>query len=200
MFVLLGILAVLIAAALPQRGQTLDVSVAGQPVDELWVLLCAALVFFMQAGFLTFEVGLARKEHATAVAMKNLIDWTVGSLAFFFVGFGLMFGSGSMFGTDFFLLDGIFEVSGTVSGPTMFSLADCAVYLAVIAHVGEEALAVTTNASMDFLRKPAADAAMLADVTLLKLGRGLAVGDVALSSEGSDALVARATLTYSRPR
>ena len=89
---------------------------------------------------------------------------------------------------------------GTISGPTMFSLADCAVYLAIIAHVGEEALAVTTNASMDFLRKPAADAALLAEVSLLKLGRGLAVGDVALRSEGSDALVARATLTYSRPR
>lgn len=89
---------------------------------------------------------------------------------------------------------------GTVSGPTMFSLADCAVYLAIIAHVGEEALAVTTNASLDFLRKPAADADLLADVTLLKLGRGLAVGDVALRSGGSDALVARATLTYSRPR
>lgn len=120
MFVLLGILAVLIAAALPQRGQTLDVAVFGQPVDELWVLLCASLVFFMQAGFLTFEVGLARREHATAVAMKNLIDWTVGSLAFFFIGFGLMFGSGSVFGTDFFLLDGIFDVSGVVSGPTFF--------------------------------------------------------------------------------
>ncbi len=120
MFVLLGILAVLIAAALPQRGQTLDVAVLGQTIDELWVLLCAALVFFMQAGFLTFEVGLARREHATAVAMKNLIDWTVGSLAFFFIGFGLMFGSGSVFGTDFFLLDGVFEVSGVVSGPTFF--------------------------------------------------------------------------------
>ena len=89
---------------------------------------------------------------------------------------------------------------GTISGPTMFSLADCAVYLAIIAHVGEEALAVTTGASIDFMRKPAAGKAMIAEVRLLKLGRGLAVGDVALTSEGSDALVARATFTYSRPR
>ncbi|MEL7158911.1 MAG: ammonium transporter, partial [Actinomycetota bacterium] len=86
----------------------------------LWVLLCAALVFFMQAGFLTFEVGRARREHSTAVAMKNLIDWTVGSIAFFFVGFGIMFGAGSIFGREFFLLEGVFEVSGTVSGPTFF--------------------------------------------------------------------------------
>lgn len=89
---------------------------------------------------------------------------------------------------------------GTISGPTMFSLADCAVYLAIIAHVGEEALAVTTGASIDFMRKPAAGRTMIAEVRLLKLGRGLAVGDVALTSEGSDAMVARATLTYSRPR
>ena len=89
---------------------------------------------------------------------------------------------------------------GTISGPTMFSLADCAVYLAIIAHVGPEALAVTTGASIDFMRKPDAGVALEADVKLLKLGRGLAVGDVAIRSEGSDALVARATLTYSRPR
>ncbi len=89
---------------------------------------------------------------------------------------------------------------GTISGPTMFSLADCAVYLAIIAHVGEEALAVTTNASIDFMRKPESGRDLRADVTLLKLGRGLAVGDVSIRSDGSEAVVARATLTYSRPR
>lgn len=89
---------------------------------------------------------------------------------------------------------------GTISGPTIFSLADCAVYLAIIAHVGEEALAVTTSASIDFMRKPEAGKALRADVTLLKLGRGLAVGDAAIRSDGDAALVARATLTYSRPR
>lgn len=89
---------------------------------------------------------------------------------------------------------------GTISGPTLFSLADCAVYLAIIAHVGEEALAVTTGASIDFMRKPAAGRALVANVTLLKLGRGLAVGDVAIRSERCEGVVARATLTYSRPR
>ena len=68
---------------------------------------------------------------------------------------------------------------GTISGPTLFSLADCGVYLAIIAHVGEEALAATTGASIDFMRKPQAGRKLLADVRLLKLGRGLAVGDVA---------------------
>ena len=89
---------------------------------------------------------------------------------------------------------------GTVSGPTLFTLADCAVYLCLIAMVGPEALAVTTNASIDFMRKPEAGQALIAEVSLLKLGRALVVGDVHMRSEGSDALVARATLTYPRPR
>ncbi len=66
----------------------------------------------------------------------------------------------------------------------MFSLADCAVYLAIIAMVGPEALAVTTGASIDFMRKPAAGVPLIAEVTLLKLGRTLAVGDALIRSEG----------------
>lgn len=88
---------------------------------------------------------------------------------------------------------------GTVSGPTIFALADCALYFAIIAMVGPEALAVTTNASVDFMRKPALGADLIADVQLLKLGRMLVVGDVHVRAEGSDDLIARATLTYSRP-
>lgn len=89
---------------------------------------------------------------------------------------------------------------GTVSGPTMFSLADVAVYLAVLAMVGPKALAVTTNCSIDFMRKPAAGADLLAECRLLKLGRVLAVGDVLIFSEGQAEPVARATLTYSIPK
>ena len=88
---------------------------------------------------------------------------------------------------------------GTVSGPAIFALADCAVYFAIIAMVGPEALAVTTNASVDFMRKPELGKDLIADVQLLKLGRSLVVGDVHVRAEGSDVLVARATLTYSRP-
>jgi uncharacterized protein (TIGR00369 family) len=88
---------------------------------------------------------------------------------------------------------------GTVSGPTMFSLADVAVYLAILAQIGPKALAVTTNCSIDFMRKPAANTDLVADCTLLKLGRVLAVGDVLIRSEGTEAPVARATLTYSIP-
>jgi uncharacterized protein (TIGR00369 family) len=88
---------------------------------------------------------------------------------------------------------------GTVSGPAMFSLADVSVYLAILAMIGPEALTVTTNCSIDFMRKPAAGRDLIAEARLLKLGRVLAVGDVLIRSEGLDAPVARATLTYSIP-
>ena len=45
------------------------------PIDDLWVTVAAAMVFLMQAGFMAFEVGLARPHHAPAVALKNLVDW-----------------------------------------------------------------------------------------------------------------------------
>ena len=88
---------------------------------------------------------------------------------------------------------------GTVSGPSMFGLADVGVYLAVLSRIGPKGLAVTTSASLDFMRKPAAGRDLLAEVRLLKLGRALAVGDVLIRSEGIEAPVARAAMTYSIP-
>ncbi|MEM1066517.1 MAG: PaaI family thioesterase [Pseudomonadota bacterium] len=88
---------------------------------------------------------------------------------------------------------------GTVSGPTMFALADVSIYLALLAVIGPAALAVTTNASIDFMRKPAAGTDLLAEGRLLKVGKALAVGDVLIRSEGSDAPVARASVTYAIP-
>lgn len=89
---------------------------------------------------------------------------------------------------------------GTVSGPSMFGLADVAVYLAILSRIGPVALAVTTNCSIDFMRKPVAKADLICDVRLLKLGRVLAVGDCLLHSDGDDRPVARASLTYSIPQ
>lgn len=88
---------------------------------------------------------------------------------------------------------------GTVSGPAMFALADVSIYLAILARIGPVALAVTTNCSIDFMRKPQAGRDLIGEARLLKLGRALAVGDVLIRSEGSDAIVARAGLTYSIP-
>ena len=88
---------------------------------------------------------------------------------------------------------------GTVSGPTMFTAADVAAYLATLSRIGPQALAVTTNCSIDFMRKPAAATDLIAECRLLKLGRVLSVSDVLIFSEGSDKPVARASLTYSIP-
>ncbi|MEM7216505.1 MAG: PaaI family thioesterase [Pseudomonadota bacterium] len=86
---------------------------------------------------------------------------------------------------------------GTVSGPSMFALADCATYLMVLSHIGKVALAVTTNLNINFLSKPEGD--LIAHANLLKLGKRLAVCDVAIHSVKSDVLVAHATATYSIP-
>ncbi len=89
---------------------------------------------------------------------------------------------------------------GTVSGPSMALLADLAAYTAILGAVGKQAMAVTTNLSLNFLRKPA-EVDLLCDARLLKLGKRLAVGDAVLYSEGGDPNepVAHATFTYALP-
>ncbi|MCJ2006196.1 PaaI family thioesterase [Methylobacterium sp. WL30] len=87
---------------------------------------------------------------------------------------------------------------GTLSGPSMMALADYALYAAILAQIGPVALAVTTSLTFNFLRKPAG-LVLIADVTLLKLGRRLAVGEVRITAPGSDDLVAQANGTYSIP-
>ncbi len=87
---------------------------------------------------------------------------------------------------------------GTVSGPAIFALADCAYYMATLALIGREALAVTTSCAIDFMRKPA-PGEMIAEARVLKLGRSLSVGDVLVFSPPVEGPVARASLTYSIP-
>ncbi len=88
---------------------------------------------------------------------------------------------------------------GTVSGPVMMTVADVSLYVAIFGEIGIVPLAVTTNLSINFLRKPAGDAAIIGVCKLLKLGRTLAVGEVNIYSEGSDQLVAHAVGTYAIP-
>ncbi len=88
---------------------------------------------------------------------------------------------------------------GTVSGPTMFTLADVSYYLATLSHVGPKELTVTTSCSIDFMRKPAATD-LIAKARVLKLGKVLSVGDVMLYSVGMEKPVAHANLTYSIPK
>lgn len=88
---------------------------------------------------------------------------------------------------------------GTISGPTMMELADFAMYVAVFSAVGPQPLAVTTNLNINFLRKPAA-ADLIAEAKLMKVGKRLAVGEVAIYSDGQAEPVAHVTSTYSIPQ
>lgn len=94
--------------------------------------------------------------------------------------------------------DSMSRPGGTVSGPTLFAAADTAMYAVILAHVGPQALAVTTDTTIHFLRRPALRD-VLATAELVKLGKRLAVCRVTLRSVGDDATIAVATGTYSLP-
>ena len=88
---------------------------------------------------------------------------------------------------------------GTVSGPTMFLLADVSFYLATLSIIGPKSLTVTTNCSINFLRKPNISD-LISETRVLKIGKTLSVGDVLIYSNGIKEPVAHASLTYSIPR
>jgi len=87
---------------------------------------------------------------------------------------------------------------GTISGPVMMAVADFTMYVAVLSAVGWVPLAVTTNLNINFLKKPGARD-LIAEARLIKLGKRLVVGEVALHSDGDADLVAHVTSTYSIP-
>jgi len=86
----------------------------------------------------------------------------------------------------------------TISGATIMALGDYAVYVAVLATIGWEPLAVTTSLNVNFLRKPGHND-LLADCDLIKIGKRLVVGEVMLRQAGEDEAVAHLTSTYSVP-
>lgn len=89
---------------------------------------------------------------------------------------------------------------GTVSGPVLMAVADVALYVAILGSIGIVPLTVTTQLSINFMRKPAADRDIVGVCKLLKLGKTLAVGEVSLYSEGLPDVVAHAVGTYAIPR
>jgi len=103
--------------------------------DYLWTLVAAALVFFMQAGFAMVEAGFTRAKNAVNIMMKNLMDFSAGTLAFWAIGFGIMFGASGTgwFGTSgFFLSD--FSVGGDpwVLAFWMFQVVFCATAATIV--------------------------------------------------------------------
>ena len=88
---------------------------------------------------------------------------------------------------------------GTVSGPVLMSIADVALYVAILGEIGIVPMAVTTSLTINFLRKPAADRSIVGVCKLIKVGRSLVVGEVYLYSAGSTDAVAHVVGTYSIP-
>ena len=81
------------------------------PIDTLWVLIAAFLVFFMQAGFGFLEAGFVRSKNVVNIMAENLMDTTMTTVGFIILGFGLMFGAGNdFFGTEWFFLQGLPDV------------------------------------------------------------------------------------------
>ncbi len=87
---------------------------------------------------------------------------------------------------------------GTISGPAMMQLADVSIWVALLGAIGAVPLAVTTNLSINFLRKPE-PRALTSTCRMMKIGKSLAVGEASLTSEGSDDVVAHAVATYAIP-
>ncbi len=87
----------------------------------------------------------------------------------------------------------------TVSGPVLMTVADVALYVAILGEIGLVPLTVTTSLSINFLRKPSADKDILGVCKLIKVGQTLAVGEVSIYSEGDERTVAHAVGTYSIP-
>jgi uncharacterized protein (TIGR00369 family) len=95
--------------------------------------------------------------------------------------------------------DRMLRPGGTISGPTLMGLADCAMYVVLLSAIGPVGLAVTTNLNINFLRKGPPGHDILAAARLLKLGSRLAVGEVNLFSGFSSEPIAHVTATYSIP-
>jgi len=94
--------------------------------------------------------------------------------------------------------EGLLRPGGVISGPTLMSLADTAAYALVLAHIGDQLMAVTSQLNMSFLRG-ARPGDIHAEAEMLRLGRRLAVCDVRLWTEGPDRLAAQANVTYAIP-
>jgi Amt family ammonium transporter len=100
-------------STLPLFAQEIDAATVQDNLNYVWTIIAACLVFFMQAGFALVETGFTRAKNAVNIIMKNVMDVSAGGLAFFLLGFGLMFGTsaGGWIGTDGFLLGEIGDYS-----------------------------------------------------------------------------------------
>ena len=117
-------------------------------LNTVWMLLAAMLVFFMQPGFALVEAGFTRSKDTANILMKNLVDFMVGSILFWFIGFGLMFGIGDVFGTphlfDLDAMSNIIQNGLPIEGFLIFQTVFCATSATIVSG----AMAERTKFSM----------------------------------------------------
>ena len=117
-------------------------------LNTVWMLLAAMLVFFMQPGFALVEAGFTRSKNTANILMKNLVDFMVGSILFWFIGFGLMFGIGDVFGTphlfDLDAMSNIIQNGLPIEGFLIFQTVFCATSATIVSG----AMAECTKFSM----------------------------------------------------
>lgn len=102
-------------------------------LDTIWTLLGATLVFFMQAGFAMVETGFTRAKNAGNIIMKNLMDFAIGTVVFWFIGFGLMFaGNGSLIGGIDFFIQGDYSSSIPTFAFVIFQTVFCATAATIV--------------------------------------------------------------------
>jgi len=118
-------------------------------VDTVWVLIAAMLVFFMQPGFALVEAGLTRAKNTANILMKNFVDFSVGSVLYWLLGFSIMFGAGSFLGWDGFGIAGVENPCGNLPKECYFIFQT--VFCATAATIVSGAMAERTKFSMYLL-------------------------------------------------
>ena len=141
---LLSLITLLSLSSLSLFAQEADAAIVQDNLNYVWTVIAACMVFFMQAGFTLVETGFTRAKNALNIVMKNVMDVSAGGLAFFFLGFGLMFGTtaGGWIGTDGFALAEIGDYSAEWSWTFFFFQA---VFAATAATIVSGAVAERTS-------------------------------------------------------
>ncbi len=120
-------------------------------INTVWMLLAAMLVFFMQPGFALVEAGFTRTKNTANILMKNFVDFMFGSILFWFIGFGLMFGVGDFIGAPHFfdleIMDAIIDNGLPIEGFLVFQTVFCATAATIVSG----AMAERTKFSMYLL-------------------------------------------------
>ena len=106
--ILVVLITVAITGVFAQENIAETVELHGMAIDMIWLVLAAALVFFMQAGFAMVETGLTRAKNASNILMKNLMDFSAGAVVYWAIGWAIMYGSSAagLLGTNQFFLKG----------------------------------------------------------------------------------------------